>query len=114
MVFPDLVGWTEDAIGKPFDELQINHKDQNKENNCVTNLEWCNSYYNNNYGDHNQKLSKTVYQYTLDGELVRVWPSTQECGRNNFSASHVAECCRGELKKHKGFRWSYNPPSQFQ
>lgn len=105
MTFPDLVGWTEDAKGRPFEELEINHKDENKENNCVENLEWCNGKYNQTYSN-----GKAVYQCTPDGELVKVWPSTRECGRNGFNASHVAECCRGEHKTHKGFRWSYNPP----
>lgn len=52
---------------------------------------------------------KQVYQYTLDGELVRVWESTLECASNGFNQGHVAACCRGEEKKHKGFRWSYKP-----
>lgn len=52
---------------------------------------------------------KQVYQYTLDGELVRIWKSTLECASNGFNQSHVASCCRGDEKKHKGFKWSYVP-----
>lgn len=52
---------------------------------------------------------KQVYQYTLDGELVHIWESTLECASNGFNQGHVAACCRGEEKKHKGFRWSYKP-----
>ena len=52
---------------------------------------------------------KQVYQYTLDGELVRIWKSTIECASNGFNQSHVAYCCRGDEKKHKGFKWSYVP-----
>lgn len=52
---------------------------------------------------------KQVYQYTLDGELVRIWKSTLECASNGFNQSHVAACCRGDEKKHKGFKWSYVP-----
>lgn len=52
---------------------------------------------------------KQVYQYTLDGKLVRIWKSTLECAYNGFNQSHVAACCRGDEKKHKGFRWSYKP-----
>lgn len=36
---------------------QINHKDENKENNYIDNLEWCDNKYNNNYGTRNQRLS---------------------------------------------------------
>lgn len=38
----------------------INHKDENKANNAVWNLEWCTIQYNNNYGTHNEKLSKSL------------------------------------------------------
>ena len=50
---------------------------------------------------------KNVYQYTLDGELVKVWKTTGECVRNGFTG--VAACCRGVRKSHKGYLWSYNP-----
>ena len=106
MAFPDMVDWTEDAKGRPFEELEINHKDQNKENNCVENLEWCNRKYNQTYS-----LAKTVYQCTMDDQLVNVWPSTAECGRHGFYQAAISACCRGKLKKHKGFKWSYLPPN---
>lgn len=117
IAFPDLVGWTKEAKGKPFSEIQINHKDENKENNRVENLEWCDSKYNNNYGTHtkriaklttNGKTSKQVYQYTLDGQLVKVWPSLSECGRNGFNKGNIGECCNGNRKTSNKYKWSYN------
>ena len=105
MAFPDLVGWTEDAKGRPFEELEINHKDENKENNRVENLEWCDRPYNNRYSKN-----KTVYMCTLEGGLCGLWPSTRECERNGFNFGNVAACCRGVMKQYKGYTWSYNPP----
>ena len=55
------------------------------------------------------KPKKQVYQYTLDGELVKIWPSTAECGRNGFNSGHISQCCNGKKKKYKGYRWSYTP-----
>ena len=55
----------------------------------------------------NGKCSKKVLQFTLDGEFVREWESTQECGRNGYSQSHVVNCCNGKRKSHKGFKWCY-------
>ena len=56
---------------------------------------------------NNPKLSKKVAQYTLDGKLVKVWLSTNECGRNGFNFGCVCACCRGERKTHKKFKWKY-------
>lgn len=55
----------------------------------------------------NGKLSKQVLQYTLDGELVREWPSVNECGRNGFNQGNISACCCGKHKFHKGFIWKY-------
>ena len=101
----------------------INHKDECKINNSVENRERCTNKYNSNFGTrnaraskaiskantNNPKISKQVYQYTKDGELIAVWKSTSECGRNGYNFGHVASCCRGEIKSHKGYIWSYTP-----
>nr|UVX78839.1 MAG: zinc-binding loop region of homing endonuclease [Bacteriophage sp.] len=98
----------------------INHKDEDKTNNNVNNLEWCDYKYNSNYGTAIERrvnntdwkkivinLSKPVLQYTKNGMFVKEWSSTRECGRNGFSNGAVAACCRGERKSHKGYIWKY-------
>lgn len=94
----------------------VNHKDENKLNNNVNNLEFCDCKYNINFGTRtekviakntNGKLSKKVLQYTLDGQFVREWKSIRECGRNGFIQQAVAACCQGKRKKHKDFIWKY-------
>lgn len=67
-----------------------------------------NPFYGKHHSDETlKKISKRVLQLTPDGELVKEWLSTKECGRNGFSQGHVAACCRGERKSHKGFLWQY-------
>ena len=103
-------------IPNPDNLPQVNHIDENKENNIVENLEWCDCKYNINYGTHNErsaktringKLSKPVLQLSLTGEFIKEWESVRECGRNGFDKGNVSACCRGERKTHKGFKWCY-------
>ena len=42
-----------------------------------------------------------------DGELVMVFSSTTEAGRNGFIQSNVSACCNGKKKTHKGYEWRY-------
>ena len=88
----------------------INHKDENKQNNIVSNLEWCTYQYNNTYGKMNinrNKQKKKILQYDLEGNFIKEWESIAECNRNGFLQSKIILCCQGERKTHKGFIWRY-------
>ena len=88
---------------------EINHKDENKANNCLQNLEWCDAKYNSNYGTRNDRLAssnkKPILQLTLDGEFVREWPSTVDVGIE--VSSNICHCLRGQQKSAYGFKWVY-------
>ena len=60
MVFPDLVGWTDEAKGKLFEEIVVNHKNECKWDNAVWNLEWCTVEYNNKYGTRGQRAGENI------------------------------------------------------
>lgn len=62
-------------IDNPNKLPEVNHKDENKLNNAVDNLEWCNSSYNHNYGTRLErvadKVKKKIAQYDQSGNLIR-------------------------------------------
>ena len=94
-------------LPNPNDYKEVNHKDENPQNNIVSNLEWCDRLYNVRYGTGIERRSKTqskpVLQYDLNGNFIKEWKSVAECGRNGFHQGNVAACCRGELKKYKKY-----------
>lgn len=97
-------------IPNPNNYPIINHKDENKMNNFVNNLEWCTHKYNTNYGScikrFSEKQMKCVACYK-DSILVNVYPSTQSTIIDGFNQGHVAAVCRGERNKHHGCSFKY-------
>ena len=47
-------------IDNPDNLPCVNHKDEDKENNSASNLEWCDRSYNINYGSRNEKAGKKI------------------------------------------------------
>lgn len=104
-------------IPNPNNYPVINHKDEVEGNNHIDNLEWCSHNYNVNYGGRTRRatksntnhpnMSKQVGQYDLNMNLINIYPSTNECGRQGFLQSLVHKCCSGERNTHGGFIWKY-------
>ena len=63
----------------------------------------------------NTKNSKTVYQYTKEGELVREYFSMAEAAKHlNTNWQNISACCRGVHKTCKGYIFSYHNSSKLK
>lgn len=89
----------------------VNHIDENKLNNCASNLEWCTYQHNSLHGTAGQrraeKLSKAVVAKDSEGNVVHTFGSTSEAGRKGFNRGNISSCCNGRQKTHKGLYWSF-------
>lgn len=92
----------------------VNHKDENKQNNSVENLEWCSFTENVKYSvPHKRKrgLSKMSYpiqQLTINNEVVKCWESAVQIKNLlGYSDWSIRQCCRGKRKTAYGYKWQF-------
>ncbi len=99
-------------LENPYNLAEVNHKDENKQNNSVGNLEWCSNYYNQNYGTHQKRNSESskipVLQLDLNGNLIKKWDSADDAGKQlNIYPQNIGKCCKKKIKTAYGCKWEY-------
>lgn len=90
----------ETFIPNPKHLSQVNHKDENKLNNRLSNLEWCTERYNTNYGTAMErsanKRGHAVVLLTKERVCVAEFKSTREAARKTgHDHTYIADCCKG-------------------
>jgi hypothetical protein len=101
-------------IPNPGGKAEVNHKDRNKRNNEVSNLEWVTPAENTRHCiDTGRPTHKrAILQYTKDMELIAVWDSLKEAAKQlNIGDSNICSCCAGRLKTSGGYIWRYKEVS---
>lgn len=105
--------WT--AVNGEIPEgMQVNHIDEKKDNNCISNLNIMTPKENSNWGTRNER----IFLKTTNGKCSLpilasaktnglFFPSMMEAERNGFGAGNVCNCCKGKISKYKGYKWQY-------
>ena len=99
--------------------LTVNHKDENKLNNSVTNLEYMSLSDNIRYGSgikrsslsriDNPLICTPVNQYSLDGKFLKRYDSIKQAKIiNGFKKENITLCCQHKRNQSNGFIWRYD------
>lgn len=109
---------------------QVNHKDENRQNNEVDNLEWCTPKYNMNYGNgaktrhskidystekrkeiarkNGATVKKCIIQLSKDNEYINKFESIKQASKAlKIDASHICDVAKGKRKSAGGYVWKY-------
>ena len=94
-------------IPNPDRKPCVNHRDECKTNNAVSNLEWCTAEYNNNYGTHNErniKLRKIIRCVELDKTFPSIFAASNEL---NLPSGNISNVLAGRHKTVGGYHFEF-------
>lgn len=101
--------------GKIPEGMEINHINEDKSANGISNLSLTSHQDNCNWGTRNERILKnrkgkyipTPILALQNGDIKMFFPSTREAERNGFASSALCNCCHGKRKYAYGYQWQY-------
>ncbi len=86
----------------------INHKDFNRLNNYINNLEWCTYAENNLHSIEEGNRGKTVIQSSQEDQVIQIFDSIRRAEEHTGVANqNISKVCKGERELAGGFKWEY-------
>ena len=108
-------------LDKPDECTEVNHKDEDKTNNWVTNIEWCTHKYNLNYGTYRERKiasqKKPIVQMTLDGKEIARYPGIIDAAKalnKRRGDANIIDALKKKTRHAYGFRWEYLDKESFK
>ena len=86
----------------------VNHKNENKLDNRVENLEWCSKSYNNHYGSMETASFKPVIAKQISTGRELAFPNARQAAKyTGANYKNISACCRGKRKQAMGYEWRF-------
>lgn len=90
------------------DTMEVNHKNENKQDNNLSNLEWTTHLENVRYGTGIVRKAMHQSRKILCVELNRIFNSVKEASEQmHVNYGNLSSCCNGKLQTVGGYHWEY-------